>query len=513
MTTAPYNPGVLLVLDGWGHGPATEDNAIARAHTPVLDALATKYPTTYVDASGEAVGLLPGTVGNSEIGHMVIGAGRPLEYDSLLVQRGIDSGALREHPLLSETLSGLAREDRALHLVGLASDGQIHAHIEHLRELLDIAAAHQVPRVWIHAITDGRDVADGTAAEYLRRAEAIAAAAGAGRIATVSGRGYALDKSGDLGFTRPVTAAIADGDGPRASNAEAATTNAPRGDVWIEPTVLTGEDDTPLGAIADGDAVLFTNFRSDRIQQLADHLLDHLRSGPHPRHVTALSLAEYDTRASIPALVGRADASGGLADELEGHGLRSVRIAEKEKFEHVTYYINGRDDRRRETEEHIQVAGDTAPDYTARPEMNLGRVTDAVVNAAARDEVALVIANLANIDVVGHTGDAEATVRATEFTDQAVERIRVAAEAAGRWVLLVGDHGNAEQMAKAGPDGKPRPYGGHTTNPVPVIVVSAPESMLPDRLVEPGTLADIAPTVLTLLGRTPGPAMTGRSLT
>ncbi|MDT9683725.1 2,3-bisphosphoglycerate-independent phosphoglycerate mutase [Streptomyces sp. TRM76323] len=503
--TLPSAPGVLLVLDGWGHAPTSPDNAITRADTPTLDALAAKFPTAYVDASGAAVGLLPGTVGNSEIGHMVIGAGRPLEYDSLLVQRAIDNGALRGHPLLAETLRRVTDDGKALHLIGLASDGQIHAHVEHLRELLAIAAAHRVSRVWIHAITDGRDVADGTAADYLRRVEAITAEAGTGRIATVSGRGYALDKSGDLELTRLVTEAIADATGPRAASAEAAVVDAPRGDVWIEPTVVTGG-----AAIADGDAVLFTNFRSDRIQQLADGLLDHLAAGP--RAVTALSLAVYDTRAPIPPLVPRADASGGLADELERHGLTSVRIAEKEKFEHVTYYINGRDDRPRTTEEHIRVTGDVPPDYVARPEMNLDKVTDAVVDAVARPDVDLVVANLANIDVVGHTGHAEATVRATEFTDAAVDRIRVAAQAAGRWVLLVGDHGNAEVMAKPGPDGIPRPYGGHTTNPVPAIVVPAPGAVLPEELPTGGTLADIAPTVLSLLGRPAGPAMTGRSL-
>lgn len=501
--TVPSAPGVLLVLDGWGHAPAAPANAITLADTPTLDGLVAKHPTTHVAASGEAVGLLPGTVGNSEIGHMVIGAGRPLAYDSLLVQHAIDEGTLRRQEHLADTLRRLADDDRALHLIGLASDGQIHAHLEHLTELLAIAAAHHVPRVWIHAITDGRDVADGTAPDYLRRVEEIAAETGTGRIATVSGRGYALDKSGDLDLTRPVTEAIADGNGHRGEDAVAAA-QAPRGDVWVEPTVVAD------GTVTDGDTILFTNFRSDRIQQLADHLLEHLAATG--RTVQALSLAVYDTRTPIPALVQRSDASGGLADELERHALRSVRIAEKEKFEHVTYYVNGRDERRRPTEEHIEVIGDVPPDYTARPQMNLEEVADAVVSATARDDVALIVANLANIDVVGHTGDAEATVRATEFTDDAVERIRVAAHATGRWLLLVGDHGNAELMARPGPDGTLRPYGGHTTNPVPVIVVPAPGTALPEELPDNGTLADIAPTVLTLLGRPPGPAMTGRSL-
>lgn len=501
--------GVLLVLDGWGHAPPAEDNAITRAKTPALDALAAKHPVGHLDASGTAVGLPPRTVGNSEIGHMVIGAGRPLDYDSLLVQRAIAGGDLRRHDEFGEVLGRLARTDRALHVIGLVSDGQIHADVEHLRELLSVAAGQSVPRVWIHAITDGRDVADGTAVAYLRQVETIAAEVGVGRIATVMGRGYAMDKSGDVALSTSAALAIADGAGERATSAEAAATRGTKGDVWVAPTALTGPDGQPVGEIADGDAVLFANFRSDRIQQLADTLLEHLAAGP--RQVAAWSLARYDTRAAIPALVGRADASGGLADELERHDLLSVRIAEQEKFEHVTYYVNGRDARRRDVEDHVLVCGGSA-DYVATPQMNIDRVADAIAEACAREDVALVVANLANIDVVGHTGDLAATIRATEYTDLAVERICAAAEAAGRWVLLVGDHGNAECMTRPGPDGAARPYGGHTTNPVPMIVVPAPGMNLPETLADGGTLADIAPTVLALLGRPAGSAMTGRTL-
>lgn len=501
-------PGVLLVLDGWGHAQPAEDNAITRAKTPVLDALAAKHASTLLDASGESVGLPTGTVGNSEIGHMVIGAGRPLAYDSLLVQRAIEGGDLRRHPEFGATLDRLAGEGRALHVIGLMSDGRIHADIEHVAELLAVAAEHEVPRVWIHAITDGRDVADDTAVACLRQVESIAARIGIGAIATVTGRGYALDKSGDLALSTSTALAIADGAGEHATSAEAAATASTRGDVWVAPTALTGPDGLPVGPIAPGDAILFANFRSDRIQQLADVLLEYLA----PREVAAWSLAQYDTRTAIPALVLRADAAGGLADEFERHGLRSVRVAEKEKFEHVTYYVNGRDARRRDVEEHVMIRGDGAADYVARPEMNIDRVAAAVAEACARPEVALVVANLANIDVVGHTGDLAATIQATEYTDLAVERICAAAEAAGRWVVLVGDHGNAECMTRPGADGTPRPYGGHTTNPVFAIVVPAPGTTAPETLPDDGTLADIAPTVLALLGRPAGSAMTGRTL-
>lgn len=508
MTGDDITNGILLVLDGWGHSAPGPGNALADADTPVLDSIAAKHPSTLVEASGEHVGLLPGTVGNSEIGHMVIGAGRPLDYDSVLVQRQIDSGELRGNPRLTEALDRLTARGGALHLIGLVSDGMIHAHVDHLRELLSIAASRGVKHVWVHAITDGRDVADRTAGHYLGRVEEFFAATGVGALATVSGRGYGLDKSGDLELTAKVSEAVTEGKGATARDYGQVLAGAANGDVWVTPTVLTDAGGKPLAPVRDGDTVLFTNFRSDRIQQLADDLVQILDDAD----VELLSLTQYDTKAAIPALVGRADASGGLADALETHGLRSVRIAEQEKFEHVTYYVNGRDSRRREVEEHVRITADSAPDYVARPEMNLARVTEAITAAARRDDVALVVANLANIDVVGHTGDHDATVKAAEHTDREVEKILDAATATGRWVLLVGDHGNAERMSKPGPDGTPLPYGGHTTNPVPAVVVPAPGQLLGEQLAGGGSLADIAPTVLHLLGRPSGPAMTGRSL-
>ncbi|MYX32699.1 MULTISPECIES: 2,3-bisphosphoglycerate-independent phosphoglycerate mutase [unclassified Streptomyces] len=500
-------PGILLVLDGWGHAPPAADNALSAAHTPVLDELVAQGASTFADASGEAVGLLPDTVGNSEIGHMVIGAGRPLPYDSLLVQQAIDSGALRTHPELGTVLEDVAASGGALHLIGLCSDGQIHAHVEHLGDLLAAAAAHRVGRVFIHAITDGRDVADHTAGAYLQRVAGLADQAGTGQVATVIGRGYALDKAGKLELTEQAVALVADGVGARVGSAHEAVTGSERGDEWVPPSVVSAAGDA---RVADGDAVVWFNFRSDRIQQFADVLVEHLAATG--RTVGMLSLAQYDTRAAIPALVKRADASGGLGDELAAAGLRSVRIAEAEKFEHVTYYINGRDSTVRDVEEHVRITGDQAPDYLTRPQMNLDRVTDAVAKAAARDDVDLVIANLANIDVVGHTGDYQATVTACEHTDAAVARILDTARGSGRWVLLVGDHGNAEKMTKQAPDGTTRPYGGHTTNPVPLVLVPAAAGTAPAVLPQQATLADVAPTVLHLLGHKPGSAMTGRPL-
>ncbi|MGQ0839479.1 2,3-bisphosphoglycerate-independent phosphoglycerate mutase [Actinokineospora sp.] len=479
--------GILLVLDGWGTAPPGPGNMIAEASTPVLDELAADYPPCLLAASGEAVGLLPHTVGNSEIGHLVIGAGRPLPYESVRVQQYLDSGEIGRDPAFARFCAGTAR----LHLVGLCSDGQIHADIGHLGKVIEAAAAHGLRDIQVHAITDGRDVPDHTAALHLKQVTKFLG--GFGRVATVSGRGYAMDKSGDAALTDRVVRAIADGHGPVAVSAERAVAAPADGDVWIPPTVIGGP--VPLG---DGDRVLFTHFRSDRIQQLADSLVRHTAD----RSVEWAALAPYDTAAPIPALISRVDASGGLADELETLGLRSVRIAEAEKFEHVTFYLNGRNSRRRAVEDHVRIGDGAQRDYRVEPEMSLDAVVAEVTTAAARDDVALVVANLANIDVVGHTAHAAATRRAVEHTDAAVGRILDAARETGRWLMLVGDHGNGEQMLR---DDK-IPYGGHTTNPVPLIVVGSVG--LPPH----GTLADVAPTILRLLGHAPGSAMTGRAL-
>ncbi|QUH01862.1 2,3-bisphosphoglycerate-independent phosphoglycerate mutase [Saccharopolyspora erythraea] len=490
--------GVLLVLDGWGHAPPGPDNAIDAASTPFLDELLRSCPGPLLEASGPAVGLPDGVVGNSEIGHLVIGAGRPLAYDSLLVQRQAESGELRTNLMLREACAQLAGTGAALHLIGLCSDGRIHSDIEHFSELLHAASDAGLGDVWLHAITDGRDVADGTAGGHLARLMAMSDSAGVGRFATVIGRNYAMDKSGKAELTDAATRLLIDGQGETTAPDAISAAVGP-GDSSLPPTVISVAGGAFTG-VRDGDVILFANFRSDRTAPLVDMVAERLSTSGRAG-VRLLSLAQYDTRTPVPALVPRADASGGLADALEAVGARSVRIAEREKFEHVTFFINGRDSRSRPVEEHQCVPSADGEDYVARPEMNVEGVAQHVVDAAARDDVALVIANLANIDVVGHTGDYAATVRGTEAVDLAVRRICQEARAKGRWVLLVGDHGNGEQMSQRGDDGTSRPYGGHTHNKVPCLLVPAHNGA--PGLVRTGVqprLPSVAPTVLDLLG-------------
>ncbi|WP_199536638.1 2,3-bisphosphoglycerate-independent phosphoglycerate mutase [Spongiactinospora gelatinilytica] len=492
-------PGVLLVLDGWGHAPPAPGNAISEAECPFLEGLVLGRRGVLLDASGGAVGLPEGTVGNSEIGHMVMGAGRPIEYDSLRVEQQVKSGALRSHPLLREACVRLAQQRGTLHLVGLISDGRIHSDIDHIAEVLRAARAHALERVVIHAITDGRDVPDGTGALYLSRLNEIVKVSGVGAVATVIGRNFAMDKSGADHLTAQAALLVLDGRAERsAPNAEDALRGgAPDGSVTA--TVITGATGGPA-PVRDGDAIVFMNFRSDRMAPLADMVAVLLASTARSR-VRLLSLGHYDTHAGIPALVPRADASGGLADALENSEVRSVRIAEREKFEHVTFYLNGRDARPRQQEEHVLVPPAATGPVQDHPEMNLRGLVQAVIEAAARPDVGLVVANLANMDVVGHTGAYHATRKAVEAVDRAAAQICSTAFAGGRWTLLVGDHGNAEQMLTSPTDGAPAiGYGGHTTNRVPCALISVRGERLKIPSGGEAAICSVGPTVLRLLG-------------
>ncbi|WP_444963267.1 2,3-bisphosphoglycerate-independent phosphoglycerate mutase [Nocardiopsis sp. M1B1] len=504
-------PGVLLVLDGWGYAPPSPANALTAARTPFLDAFSGGPNGRLLDASGASVGLPEGTVGNSETGHLVMGAGRAVEYDSLRVERDVSSGDLRSHPLLRDMCAALARNGGTLHLVGLCSDGRIHSDIGHLPEILRAAWEAALYRVRIWVITDGRDVADGTAARYLSRLAAMTEERGVGSISGVVGRDYAMDKSGKEHLTAAAARLLLDGDAEHTAVTPQDALLPSVGDGAIPPTAVTGLSGH-RARVEDGDGILFTNFRSDRTAPLADMVADLLAASGRDR-VRLLSLAQYDTRTAIPALVSRADASGGLSDVLEEAGARSLRVAEPEKFEHVTFFLNGRDSRPRKGEEHLKITG--APDGPVHehPEMNAAGVADAIAEACGRDDIDLIAANLANIDVVGHTGNFDATRRSAEAVDTAVSRIHAAARAAGRWMLVVGDHGNAEQMLRsAGDKGEAVPYGGHTHNPVHCVL--APAGTRSDAVLstDPAAITSVAPTVLRLLGLPVPPPMTAPSL-
>jgi len=490
------NPGLLIIVDGWGHRDGTEGNAFRLAATPFIDDFPKRGPWTLLQASGEAVGLPGGVVGNSEIGHLTIGAGRVIEYESTRIQRAGESGELRSHPL---------------HLIGLCSDGMVHADISHFRLLLEVARDSSIERVFLHPFTDGRDVPDGSAGKYLAELEAMAARSGRGRVASVVGRSYAMDRSGAWDRTQSAFAAIVRGEGPRVgrpSEALEAGRNAGLRDELIPPAVVTGDDGRPLGRMSPGDLALFVNFRGDRMRQLVEAVahpdFSRFDRGPLPG-LEVQTLTEYFLDPPVPALFAQADSSDGLADLLESRGVHNVRIAESEKFQHVTFFFNGRDNRSRLTEEDVHVPSRKV-DYRLAPEMSGVAVAEQTIRALGAADAGLVLVNLANPDVVGHTGDLDAVCRAVETADACLRRMCEAAWQAGRWTAIVGDHGNAEEMVDAA-TGKPNV--GHTANPVPFLLAGPG---LDVRLRPDGSLADVAPTVSDLLGLDRSPRMEGEGL-
>ena len=506
------SPGVLIVLDGWGLSPREiEYDAIRLASTPVMDELLARYPWTTLQASGEAVGLPPGVVGNSEIGHLTIGAGRVIEYESTRVERAAATGELIDHPVLRTLLERVRTERTALHLLGLCSDGMVHSHIGHFAALLETARVNGVTRVFLHPSTDGRDVPNGTAEGYLEQLGAVAKQVGIGTVATVMGRAYTMDRNGNWDLTRSAYEAVTLGAGrpirdPREA-ARAASGGLP--DERVPPSIVVDRDGNAIGRIQDGDALIFVNFRGDRMRQLLRAFtvvsFDEFPRGPRPE-IDVLTLTEYFSDPPVRALFSQADASAGLADRLEHHGVRNLRVAETDKFPHVTFFLNGRDRRRRAFEEHSHVPSPKGVEYSQAPELSADIVTDRLVRAMKRQEADLVVANLANADVVGHTGDLGAVRRAVQTVDRCLGRICEAAWKADRWVAMVGDHGNAEVMRD--PDAG-KPHVGHTTNPVP-FVLAHPGF---DGLLKPeGTLADVATTVVDLLGLPAGGTIAGESL-
>jgi 2,3-bisphosphoglycerate-independent phosphoglycerate mutase len=387
----------------------------------------------------------------------------------------------------------------------------VHSHIRHFGALLEAARAAGVERVYLHPSTDGRDVPDGTAARHLDDLEALAGRVGVGRVASVIGRAYTMDRGGNWALTEAAFGLIARGRGApirRPGEAAAAASEAGRPDEKVAPSVVVDAAGQPIGPIADGDALLCVNFRGDRMRQLLQPFtaeqFDGFDRGPRPR-IDVLTLTEYFATPPVPALFPQAGAAGGLPDLLEHHGVRNLRVAESEKFPHVTFFLDGRDERRREGEEHVHVASPKGVDYRDAPELSAAAVTDRIVDAIGRDDVGLVIANLCNADVVGHTGDFEAVKQAVRTVDACVARVHEAAERAGRWLALVGDHGNAEVMWDPATG---KAHVGHTTNPVPFVLADPRDgvALRPD-----GTLADVAPTIAGLLGLPTG-GMGGQSL-
>jgi len=481
-------PVVLVILDGWGIAPPGRGNAVELADTPVFDALWARYPHALLAASGEAVGLPPGQMGNSEVGHLTIGSGRILLQDLARVNEAVADGSLARNEALTAAFARARERGGDVHLLGLVSYGGVHSHIDHLRALLAVAESEgMAERTWIHAFTDGRDVSPRAAATDLAELPVD-------RIATVCGRYYAMDRDSRWDRTDRAVAAILGGDGAHASDPVAAVRDSyDRGltDEFVEPVVLDGRP-----RLTTSDAAIFFNFRPDRARQLSQRLLD--------AGIDLTTMTCYREDFPFPAAFDQQEVPNTLAEVLAGHGLRQLHVAETEKYAHVTYFFNGGEEREWEGEARILVPSPRdVPSYDLKPEMSAAEVARRLC-AEIGDGYAFAVVNFANPDMVGHTGSIPAVVSAVEATDRALGEVVARVETLGGACLVTADHGNAEMMLE--PDGV-SPHTAHTTNPVPFVVTN-------DRFTVRGTgeLSDLAPTILGMLDVPIPSDMTGTPL-
>jgi 2,3-bisphosphoglycerate-independent phosphoglycerate mutase len=506
-------PVVLCVLDGFGLAPAGPGNAVALARTPVFDRLWQSAPHTTLEASGAAVGLPAGQMGNSEVGHLNLGAGRVVMQSLSFVQATIDDGSFFENPVLCAVCDDAALSDRAVHLLGLVSRGGVHSDLPHLLALIDLAGRRGVRRIYLHAFTDGRDTPPDSGRGYLAEVSRHIAASGSqARVATVVGRYWAMDRDRRWERTERAYDAIVCGRAAhRAESADAAVAAAyARGetDEFIAPTVVAALGEAPV-EVVDGDGVIAFNFRADRARQityalLGDEAWDGFTRCRTPR-VRFASLMRYDRELHAPFALQVPEVDLPLGAVIAAAGLPQYRTAETEKYPHVTYFFNATVETPYPGEDRHLVPSPRVATYDLQPEMSAAALTDATVARLRDHDDAFVLINYANPDMVGHTGVLEAAVRACEVADECLGRLVEAALARGGCLLVVADHGNAEVMLE--PDG--RPHTAHTTNPVPCLLVGAPGALA---LRGGGVLGDVAPTVLALLGLEQPAVMTGRSL-
>jgi len=498
----------LVILDGWGLGDHDRRDAVQAASTPNFERLADAGAYGTLDVSGRRVGLPEGQMGNSEVGHLNIGAGRVVTQAYTRIEDAIAAGEFRLNPAIGSAFDHVAETGGRVHCMGLLSDGGVHSEEGHLHALLEAAADRGVDAV-THAFTDGRDTDPYAGEEYLTRLESVVDGCGTGGVATVSGRYYAMDRDQNWARTKRAYDAIvrraADHAADTAVGAVRASYDRGDTDEFVEPTLIR---DRP--ALENGDAVLFFNFRPDRARQLVRLLADINPEWPFdtdPPETTVVTMTEYDETFDLPVAFPPAEPTRTLGDALSAAGLTQLRIAESEKYPHVTYFLNGGREVAFDGEIRRIVESPDVPTYDLQPEMSAAAVTDAAIDVIDSDDPDAMVLNYANPDMVGHTGDFEAAVTAVETVDRELGRLVTALRAAGSHVLVTADHGNADDMGTA-----EKPHTAHTTNPVPVVYLTPDGDAGGKRIRSGGSLCDIAPTMLDLLGVETPAAMTGESL-
>ncbi|MEM6520383.1 MAG: 2,3-bisphosphoglycerate-independent phosphoglycerate mutase [Cyanobacteria bacterium P01_C01_bin.70] len=514
MSQAPISPMVLVILDGWGYREDIDGNAVAAAETPIIESLWNVYPHTLIRTSGKDVGLPDGQMGNSEVGHLNIGAGRVVPQELVRISDAIEDGTIQENEALLEVCQAVRYRNSKLHLVGLCSDGGVHAHIDHLLGLLTMAKAQDISEVCIHVITDGRDTKPTDGYRSVQAIQDFIDAQGIGRIVTLSGRYYAMDRDRRWDRVKKAYSVMVndgDGDGRTAVEIMQAAYSSGMTDEFMEPVRVA------RGAVEPEDGVLFFNFRPDRARQLTQVFVNPGFDGferPLIEPLTFVTMTQYDSQlSSVKIAFPPQNLDRILGEVIAEQGLKQFRTAETEKYAHVTYFFNGGLEEPFEGEDRELIPSPQVPTYDQAPSMSAAKVTDAAIAAVQKGIYSLIVINYANPDMVGHTGKLEATVAALETVDYEVGRLLDAIGQAGGTALITADHGNAEYMW----DENHKPWTAHTTNPVLFIVVEGEKLKVPGhgadvKLRSDGRLSDIAPTILDVLNIPQPPEMTGRSM-
>lgn len=513
MAQPPVSPVVLVILDGWGYREDTEGNAVAAANTPVMDSLWAAYPHTLIRTSGKDVGLPDGQMGNSEVGHLNIGAGRVVPQELVRITDAVEDGSILQNPALLQTCDKVRHSSGKLHLIGLCSEGGVHSHISHLRGLLQLAKAQGISEVCIHVITDGRDTKPTDGIEAIATIDRYIAEIGVGQMVTMGGRYFAMDRDHRWDRVKQMYDVITtDGVGAGKSATEILQAAYAEGttDEFIPPVRLAP------GAIAPHDGVIFYNFRPDRARELTQALIDPDFKGFDRDLIAPIAFAtftQYDPSFPVAVAFEPQNLNNILGQVIAQHKLKQFRTAETEKYAHVTYFFNGGIEDPFPGEDRELVQSPMVATYDRAPAMSAAAVTDVAIKAIEQQIYSMIVINYANPDMVGHTGQMDATVKALETVDRQLGRLLDSIIRAGGTTIIIADHGNAEVMF----DEQGNPWTAHTTNPVPFILVEGEKRKIPGHgtdvnLRSDGRLSDIAPTILDILQLPQPEEMTGRSM-
>lgn len=511
--SAPKKPTVLLILDGFGYSETTKYNAIYAANTPVFDNLWANRPKSLIETSGMAVGLPEGQMGNSEVGHMTIGAGRVVYQSFTRINKAISDGDFFTNPVYVEAIDSAIKNDKAVHILGLLSEGGVHSHQEHIYTMIKMAAQRGAKQVYLHAFLDGRDTPPRSAESSLQKAQDVFAEVGTGRVASVVGRYFALDRDNRWDRVKAAYDVMVTGDAEfdalTAVDALKAAYERGENDEFVKATVICGEEEE-VATINDGDSVIFMNFRPDRAREITRALIDtdfdgFDRGETHPTIAHFVQTTEYASSIKAPIAFPPEDLTNSFGEYISSIGKTQLRIAETEKYAHVTFFFNSGNEVVYEGEDRILVASPKVATYDLQPEMSAPEVTEKLVAAIESGKYDAIICNYANCDMVGHSGLFDAAVKAVEAVDACVGKVLAAVAKMGGEALITADHGNVEEMFD---EETGQPHTQHSTLPVPFIFVSDRKGTITPG----GSLADVAPTMLHLMG-VPQPAeMTGKNL-